>query len=94
MLVPYYNNSTSSKEDFVNNLTDTEREKMREFESLRQNIDIFSVYATRNEPSIVLDDFLFLGNMQHAKDQELLDRYQISKYFLKYFFIFLLFLFS
>jgi hypothetical protein len=82
MLVPYLGNLTSSKDDIMNDITDIEREKLKEFNSLRDMyIEKSLKLIDRKEPSIVLDDFLFLGNLQHAKNREVLERLQISKIF-------------
>jgi hypothetical protein len=85
MLVPYLDNLTSSEEDIVKTITDNEREKMKEVESIRNSCldKFYGAYGFMgySEPSIVLDDFLFLGNWQHASNRELLERYQISKLF-------------
>ena len=83
MLVPYVDNLTSSEEDIVKTITDNEREKMKEVESVRSScLDRlyggYGLMGFNNEPSIVLDDFLFLGNIQHATNQELLQRFKIS----------------
>jgi hypothetical protein len=84
MLVPYLDNLTSSKEDIMKDITDIEREKIKEFHSLRViSLDRLCGFTDRKEPSIVLDDFLFLGSMQHAGNRELLERYQISKVFFR-----------
>jgi hypothetical protein len=82
MLVPYLGNLTSSREDLMNGITDSEYEKMKEFESVRES-SLRALYASigRDEASIVLDDFLFLGSMRQAGNRELLERYQISKIF-------------
>jgi len=78
MLVPYHDNLTSSRDD---DITDIEREKIKEFDSVRKTcLDRLYELIDRNEPSIVLDDFLFLGNLQHAKNRELLEQFQISKF--------------
>jgi hypothetical protein len=82
MLVPYFDNSTSSKDDIMNSITDIEREKMKEYDCVRDSgLERFYGFTMTNEPSLVLDDFLFLGNMQNARDRELLERFQISKFF-------------
>jgi len=82
MLVPYLDSSIPPKEDIMKSITDNERKKMDEFESIRgPSLDIFDRHPPLNQPSIVLDDFLFLGNMEHATNRELLERFQISKLF-------------
>jgi hypothetical protein len=66
----------------MNDITDIEREKMKEFDSLRgSSLEKFYGCTDRNKPSLVLDDFLFLGNMESGTNQELLERFQISKFF-------------
>lgn len=81
MLVPYLDGRSSSKEDIMNSITDIEREKMAGFYSRRGSwYERGSEIPRVNEPSLVLDDFLFLGNMENASNRELLDRFQISKY--------------
>jgi hypothetical protein len=82
MLVPYFDEKTSPKDDIMNSITDAEREKMKDFAGLRVSFvsRIFN-NPTERGPSIVLDDFLFLGNMQHATDRELLERFEISMIF-------------
>jgi len=66
----------------MNDITDIEREKMKEFDSVRgSSLEKFYRCTDRNKPSLVLDDFLFLGNMESGTNQELLERFQISKFF-------------
>jgi hypothetical protein len=79
MLVPYLGNLTSLGEDIMSTVTESEDQKLKEFESVRtQSLDAFYRYIGRSEPSIVLDDFLFLGSIQHATNQQQLERLQIS----------------
>ncbi len=79
MLVPYLDNLSSSKEDIMSTVTESEDEKLREFQSIRGGcLEALYRYNGRSEPSIVLDDFLFLGSVQHATNQQLLERLQIS----------------
>jgi hypothetical protein len=90
MLVPYFDSSISREDDIMNSITDDEREKMKEIESMRQVRTIY--YSAAAGPSIVLDDFLFLGNMQNATDRELLERFQISTIFNSSFLLILFYL--
>lgn len=79
MLVPYLDNLTSLEEDIMNTVTESEDNKLREFASIRStSLDAFYQSIGRSEPSVVLDDFLFLGSMQHAMNQKLLERLEIS----------------
>lgn len=69
------------KEDTSFNMTDEEREKMKMLEHERGlAFDKFYRLGRALEPSLVLDDFLFLGNMQHATNRQLLERFQISSF--------------
>ncbi|CAF0898018.1 unnamed protein product [Adineta steineri] len=79
MLVPHQINLNSSKDDIMNSITDDERKKLNELESERGLIlDRPCRYTPYHEPSLVLDDFLFLGDMQHAANQILLQQYKIK----------------
>lgn len=69
----------TNKEEMIT-ITDDERERMRALQEERGNaFDRFYRFGRTNEPSLVLDDFLFLGNIQHATDRDLLVRLDISK---------------
>lgn len=80
MLVPYNDGSSSSKEDILETMTEAEYEKMTALHHVRTGL---IGRLTRIEPgeglSLVLDDFLFLGNMYSASDRKRLEKYQISK---------------
>lgn len=81
MLVPYENPALPPKEDIMKTVTEAEREYIREIEMFRMmSMDRMFSCANLGQPSLVLDDFLFLGNMQQAKDQELLEKLQIRKH--------------
>ena len=61
-------------------ITDEERERMKALEVERgQLFDKFYRFGRNAEPSIVLDDFLFLGDIQHATNRNLLEAFQISR---------------
>ena len=69
------------EEDPSLTMTDDERERMKVLEHERGlAFDKFYRFGRMTEPSLVLDDFLFLGNMQHATSRELLERFQISAF--------------
>jgi hypothetical protein len=69
------------KEDLSFDVTDEERERMKILEHERGlAFDKFYKFGRAGEPSIVLDDFLFLGNIQHATNRELLEQFQISTF--------------
>ena len=84
MLVPYSAGTASAKVDILETMTEVEYEKMKALDGLR-TAAIGSL--TRTSPgeglSIVLDDFLFLGNLYSASNRKRLEKYQISKFFLE-----------
>lgn len=70
-----------TQEDSSFNMTDEERERMKILEHERGlAFDKFYRLGRATEPSLVLDDFLFLGNIQHATNRKLLDQFQISPF--------------
>lgn len=74
-----FDQKSLKKEDSIFKPTNEERERMKAFEHERGlAFDKHYRFGTAAEPSIVLDDFLFLGNMQHASNRDLLQRFQIS----------------
>lgn len=77
MLAPFDFNQTSSSPNME--MTDDERERMKIFEQEREEtFDKHFKYKGLHEPSLVLDDFLFLGNIQHASNETLLTKFQIK----------------
>ncbi|CAF4055727.1 unnamed protein product [Rotaria sp. Silwood1] len=62
--------------------TEDERRRIEEYkEYVRQSPAYHQSvlqYALAEEPSIVLDGFLFLGNLRHGSNLDLLDRFQIG----------------
>lgn len=80
-MLSFFTRKSFLDEDLSFNMTDDERERMKIFEYERGlAFDKFYRLARGVEPSLVLDDFLFLGNMQHATNRQLLDRFQISQF--------------
>ncbi|CAF1031808.1 unnamed protein product [Adineta ricciae] len=78
-MLELYGQKSSKKEESTFKPTDDERERMKALEHERGlAFDKFYRFGTAAEPSIVLDDFLFLGNMQHANNSDLLERFQIK----------------
>lgn len=81
-MLSFFTRKSFLDEDHSFNMTDDERERMKIFEYERGlAFDKYYRLARGIEPSLVLDDFLFLGNMQHATNRQLLDRFQISSFF-------------
>lgn len=64
--------------NLMRSITSDELAKMQEIEKIRNSNDN-GVFLTIGGPSIVLDDFLFLGDFDHANNQILLEDLQISK---------------
>ena len=63
-------------------LTEDERRLIKELQNVEQRevaLQQFLRYGSGPEPSVVLDDFLFLGNIHHGSDLELLERFKIGK---------------
>jgi hypothetical protein len=86
-MLSYFTRKSLTEEDPTFNITNDERERMKILEHERGlAFDKFHRFGRGAEPSLVLDDFLFLGNMQHATNRELLDRFKISN---KFFFVYL-----
>ena len=82
-MLSFFTRKSFLDEDLSFNMTDDERERMKVFEYERGlAFDKHYRLARGIEPSLVLDDFLFLGNMQHADNRQLLDRFQISQSFI------------
>ncbi|CAF2616562.1 unnamed protein product [Rotaria sp. Silwood2] len=78
-MLTLFNAKSLTDEDSSLNMTDEERERMRTFELERSAaFDKFYRFGRTAEPSIVLDDFLFLGNIQHATNHDLLERFNIK----------------
>jgi hypothetical protein len=90
-MLSFFTRKSLTEEDSSFNMTNDERERMKILEHERGlAFDKFYRFGRTAEPSLVLDDFLFLGNMQHATNRELLERFQISLFtfsFLSKFFI-------
>lgn len=81
-MLTLFNRNSLTNEDSVPNMTDEERERMKILEHERGlAFDKFYRFGRTAEPSLVLDDFLFLGNIQHATNRELLERFKISMFF-------------
>jgi len=81
-MLSYFTRKSLTEEDPSLNITNDERERMKILEHERGlAFDKFYRFGRTAEPSLVLDDFLFLGNIQHATNRELLERFQISKIF-------------
>lgn len=79
-MLSYFTRRSLLDENMPFEMTDDECERMKILEYERGlAFDKFFRLARGLEPSLVLDDFLFLGNMQHATNRQLLDRFQISK---------------
>jgi hypothetical protein len=77
----FFTRSTLTQDNLTYDMTDDERERMKTLEVERGlAFDKFYQFGRTAEPSIVLDDFLFLGNIQHATNQTLLERLQISMF--------------
>ena len=86
-MLSYFTRKSMTDEDPTFHMTNDERERMKILEHERGlAFDKFYRFGRTAEPSLVIDDFLFLGNMQHATNRELLDRFKISN---KSFFIYL-----
>jgi hypothetical protein len=86
-MLSYFTRRSATEEDPSFNITNDERERMKILEHERGlAFDKFYRLSRTAEPSLVLDDFLFLGNMQHATNRDLLDRFQISNKFFIYFY--------
>jgi hypothetical protein len=78
-MLSFFTRKSLTEEDPSFNMTNDERERMKILEHERGlAFDRFYRFGRTAEPSLVLDDFLFLGNMQHATNQELLEKFQIS----------------
>jgi hypothetical protein len=68
-----------NKKDLICKITDDERQRMAALETERGiAFNRFYRSGRMNEPSLVLEDFLYLGNMQHASNRDLLVRFDIS----------------
>jgi hypothetical protein len=62
--------------------TEDERRRIKEFhDDARREAATEQLFrfGTGIEPSVVLDEFLFLGNIHHGSDLELLERFKIGK---------------
>lgn len=82
MLVPYHDSASTSHEDIMETVTEVEYMKLTAFDRMRvRPLGGMSELFAGEKCSIVIDDFLFLGNMNSAGDRKLLEKYQISKYF-------------
>ena len=69
-----------TKEEAPLTITDEERERLKALlEERGLTFERYYRFGRMNEPSLVLDDFLFLGNMQHASNRELLGSFNISE---------------
>ena len=62
----------------MRSITSDELARMQEIEVMR-NSNENRTFLTIGGPSIVLDDFLFLGDFEHANNQTLLEKLQISE---------------
>lgn len=82
-------NPASKSSEFVDDFsltwspTEDERRRIEEYkEYVRQSPAYHQsilLYSLAEEPSVVLDGFLFLGNLQHGSNLDLLERFQIGK---------------
>ena len=81
MLVPYNDGKSSAKDDILETMTEVEYEKMKAFDLMRSG-SIGNLIRTSpgDGLSIVLDEFLFLGNLGSASNRKRLEKYQISKF--------------
>ncbi len=85
-MLSFFTRKSLTEEDSSFNMTNDERERMKILEHERGlAFDKFYRFGRTAEPSLVLDDFLFLGNMQHATNRELLERFQISLFTFHFF---------
>lgn len=83
MITLYVNKFIQKEEEASLNVTNEERERIKELENERSlAFDRFYRFGRGAEPSIVLDDFLFLGNIQHAENHGLLEQFEISMLFI------------
>lgn len=79
MLVPYRDSSAPPEEDILETMTAIEYDKMKAFDQIRWGTsDRVTRMFAGEQCSIVLDDFLFLGNLNSAGNRKLLEKYQIS----------------
>ena len=84
MLVPYHDSASSPQEDIMETMTEVEYGKMKAFDViLARRFHGMGGLFSGDKCSIVIDDFLFLGNLNSAGDRKLLEKYQISKYFFR-----------
>ncbi|CAF1550559.1 unnamed protein product [Adineta ricciae] len=63
--------------NLMRSITSDELARMQEIGAIRNSNDD-RAYLTIGGPSIVLDDFLFLGDFEHANNQTLLEELQIK----------------
>ncbi|CAF1267944.1 unnamed protein product [Rotaria sordida] len=78
-MLTLFNTKYLTEGDTSLNMTEEERERMKILEHERGiAFDKFFRFGRAAEPSIVLDDFLFLGNIQHATNRNLLERFNIE----------------
>ena len=62
--------------------TEEERRRIKEFQGIERRsaaFEQFLRFGSGKEPSIVLDDFLFLGNIYHGSNLGLLQQFKIGK---------------
>ncbi|CAF4752962.1 unnamed protein product, partial [Rotaria socialis] len=77
-MLTLYTQKTVTDDDHSLVMTDGEREQMKILEHERSlAFDKYYRFGRTAEPSLVLDDFLFLGNLQHASNRVLLERFKI-----------------
>ncbi|CAF0840724.1 unnamed protein product [Adineta steineri] len=78
-MLPYFSRKSVNEENTLSNMTDDERERMKVLEYERGLLyDKFYKFGRGAEPSLVLDNFLFLGNIQHATNRDLLQKFDIK----------------
>ncbi|CAF1032030.1 unnamed protein product [Adineta steineri] len=78
-MLPYFSRKSVNEENTLSNITDDERERMKVLEHERGLLyDKFYKFGRGAEPSLVLDNFLFLGNIQHATNRDLLQKFDIK----------------
>ncbi|CAF1273441.1 unnamed protein product [Rotaria magnacalcarata] len=78
-MLTLYTQKTVTDDDHSLIMTDEECERIKILEHERSlAFDKYYRFGRTAEPSLVLDDFLFLGNLQHASNRVLLERFKIK----------------
>ena len=82
-MLSLYIDNPSTDDNSIFNLTDDEFERKKIIEQERcLTWNMFYRFAQTSEPSLVLDDFLFLGSIHHATNHDLLERFKIRMFIL------------